>query len=320
MARTKPELHGVLVVDKPSGMTSHDVVARVRRAAGQREVGHAGTLDPMASGVLVVLLGEATKLTPWVTADDKRYACTLQLGVETASGDADGEETARAPVPESLRRELAAWSAADSATTLDPMLDAAVAAERARTSQVPPAVSAIHVDGERAYARVRRGETVELDARAVEVREVGITGVDAEQGRLSCTLHASKGYYVRAFARDLATSLGTFAHLVELRRLASGSFTLADALPFASLDRDAIARALVPCEVAAARVMPVLALTAELTLAARQGKRFPWPADPIADGPHAWLDEGGKLVAVGEAHEGLARVTRGFFAAPAQSD
>jgi tRNA pseudouridine55 synthase len=320
MARAKPDLHGVLVVDKPSGMTSHDVVARVRRVAGQREVGHAGTLDPMASGVLVVLLGEATKLTPWVTADDKRYACTLQLGVETASGDADGEVTARAPIPDSLRRDLEAWSADDPETTLGPGLAAAIATERERTAQVPPAVSAIHVDGERAYARVRRGETIELDARAVEVREVAITGTDADHERLLCTLHASKGYYVRAFGRDLAASLGTVAHLVALRRLASGSFALADALPFASLERDAIARALVPCEVAATRVMPALSLTRELTLAARQGKRFPWPAEPVVEAPHAWLDEGGKLVAVGEPREGLARVIRGFFAAPAQSD
>ncbi len=214
---------------------------------------------------------------------------------------------------------LAAWSAADSATTLGPGLAAAVAEERARTAQVPPAVSAIHVDGERAYARVRRGETVALEARAVEVREVAVTGTDADHDRLSCTLHASKGYYVRAFARDLAASLGTVAHLVELRRLASGTFTLADALPFASLDRDAIARALVPCEQAAARVLPVLRLTPELTLAARQGKRFPWPAEPVVEAPHAWLDERGALVAVGEPREGNARVIRGFFAAPAQS-
>jgi tRNA pseudouridine55 synthase len=319
MARAKPELHGVLVVDKPSGMTSHDVVARVRRVAGQREVGHAGTLDPMASGVLVVLLGEATKLTPWVTADDKRYACTLQLGVETASGDADGEEVARAPVPEALRRELAAWHVGDDAQTASPAIAQAIAAERERKTQVPPAVSAIHVDGERAYARARRGETVELEPRPVEVRAVEVSGTDAERATLSCTLHASKGYYVRAFARDLAAWLGTLAHLVDLRRLASGTFTLADALPFPALEREAIAAALVPCEAAAARVLPVLRLTTELTVAARQGKRFAWPADPIAEGPHAWLDEGGKLVAVGEPREGLARVVRGFFAAPAQS-
>jgi tRNA pseudouridine55 synthase len=319
MARAKPELHGVLVVDKPQGMTSHDVVARVRRAAGQREVGHAGTLDPMASGVLVVLLGEATKLTPWVTADDKRYACTLQLGVETTSGDADGETTAGSPVPEALRAELDAVGVGETGAELGPALAQAVLTERTRTAQVPPAISAIHVDGERAYARVRRGETVELEARAVEVRELTVTGAEAEAARLACTLHVSKGYYVRAFARDLAASLGSVAHLVALRRLASGSFSLADALPLAALDRDAIAHALVPCEVAASRVLPVLRLTPELTLAARRGQRFPWPEAAVGTGPHAWLDADGKLIAVGEARAGLACVVRGFFAVPAQS-
>ncbi len=314
MAAAKSELHGVLVVDKPAGMTSHDVVARVRRAAGQKSVGHAGTLDPMASGVLVVLLGEATKLTPWVTADDKAYACTLQLGVETASGDADGAVTREKPLDDALVHGLARAAAG----AVFPELEHALAAERARTEQVPPSVSAIHVNGERAYERVRRGEEVVLEPRPVAVRALEAESVDAHGGRITCTLHVSKGYYVRAFARDFAASLDTLAHLTALRRLRSGSFHLEDALALEALTREAISGALVPCEAAAVRVLPALRLDAENVIRARQGKRFPWPAE-LGVGPHAWLDDAGMLVAVGEAREGLACVTRGFFAAPPQS-
>lgn len=314
MSSAKSELHGVLVVDKPAGMTSHDVVARVRRAAGQKSVGHAGTLDPMASGVLVVLLGEATKLTPWVTADDKAYACTLQLGVETTSGDADGDVVQEEALCESLVAGLAAVAAGAPFARLSE----AVETERARSLQVPPAVSAIHVNGERAYERVRRGEEVVLEARPVAVRSLEVLSVDSGAARVSCMLHVSKGYYVRAFARDLAASLGTKAHLTELRRLDSGSFTLGDALPLAALTREAIAAALVPCEAAALRVLPALNLGPEDVVRARQGKRFPWP-EGLGAGPHAWLDPAGMLVAVGEAREGLACVTRGFFAPAPQS-
>lgn len=314
MTQERRELHGVLVVDKPAGMTSHDVVARVRRAAGQKSVGHAGTLDPMASGVLVVLLGEATKLTPWVTADDKSYTCTLQLGVETTSGDADGDVTASNALSPAL------LSALERAATGDEVLELerALTCERARTAQVPPSVSAIHVNGERAYERVRRGEEVVLEPRDVAVRSLEATGFDAEHGRITCTLHVSKGYYVRAFARDLAVSLGTVAHLTALRRLASGAFPIDDAVALANLTRERIEAQLLPCEVAAIRVLPALRLAAEDVVRARQGKRFPWPEE-LPTGPHAWLDGAGMLVAVGEAREGLACVTRGFFASPPQS-
>lgn len=314
MANSRHELHGVLVVDKPRGLSSHDVVARVRRAAGQKSVGHAGTLDPMASGVLVVLLGEATKLTPWVTADDKAYACTVQLGVATESGDADGTECARAPLDEAIRSGLAVAAEGQPFAALE----LALAVERERLEQVPPSISAIHVDGERAYDRVRRGEEVVLPPRPVAVRALSTTSVDAASETITCTLHVSKGYYVRAFARDLAASLGTVAHLTMLRRLASGAFLLEDAIPLEELSREAIEARLLPCEVAASRVLPAMHLSTEDVVRARQGKRFPWPSE-LAHGAHAWLDEAGKLVAVGESREGLACVIRGFFAVAPQS-
>jgi tRNA pseudouridine55 synthase len=308
MPRAHPTLHGVLVVDKAPAMTSHDVVGRVRRLVGQREVGHAGTLDPMATGALVVLLGEATKLTPWLTADEKRYACTMVLGTATSSGDTDGETLETRALESALLAELEAFGAAET-----PRLRDAAHVERDRTTQVPPAISAVHVDGERAYARVRRGEAVVLEPRPVRVRDLTITETTRERQTVSCILHVSKGYYVRAFARDFAATLGTVAHLTALRRLASGPFTLERSVPLADLTRDALEAALIPCEEAAARTLPKLALSAEEVAMARKGQRFPWPREN-ASGPYAWLSPNERLVAVGEAREGLACVIRGFFA------
>jgi tRNA pseudouridine55 synthase len=272
-------VHGVLVVDKPRGVTSHDVVMQVRRSRGTREVGHAGTLDPMATGVLVVLVGEGTKLAPYLTASDKEYEATLSLGMETDSLDADGREVKRVAVPEDWRDHLAA----------------ALLGERSRTSQVPPAISAVHVEGERAYARARRGETVTLEPRDVEVRSIELIG------ELRLRLVVSKGYYVRSLARDLALRLGTVGHLAELRRTRSGPFTLAHAGP------------LIPVAAAAALALPVVTLTALGREHAKVGK--PVALTELSSAPRgaqAWLDEAGELVAIGEIDEGVGRVRRGF--------
>jgi tRNA pseudouridine55 synthase len=158
---------GVLVVDKPRGPTSHEVVVRVRRALGVREVGHAGTLDPMATGVLVVAVGEATKLVPWLTAQDKTYEATIALGVETDTLDADGGEVRRVPAGDELRAALAS---SPSRLALAPILCAALSAERSRVSQVPPTFSALRQGGERAYTRARRGDHTALPPRQVNVR------------------------------------------------------------------------------------------------------------------------------------------------------
>ncbi len=315
MATSKPEVHGVLVVDKPVGITSHDVVSRVRRIVGQKSVGHAGTLDPMASGVLVVLLGEATKLTPWLTSDAKVYTCTLQLGVETSSGDADGSVVREAPLESALSDALRTFAQESNG---GPIAGAA-SVERARTSQVPPAISAIHVNGERAYERVRRGEEVVLEARPVAMHELRIESVSADDRTITCMLHASKGYYVRAFARDFASTLGTFAHLTMLRRMRSGSFLIDDAVTLEGLTREQATRALCSCEASVARAIPTFTLTEEQTLWARQGKRFAWPST-AGEGPHGWLDAAGALVAVGESREGLACVIRGFCPTTPQVD
>lgn len=282
---------GVLVIDKPRGMTSHDVVSRVRRARKTREVGHAGTLDPMATGVLVVLVGEATKLAPYLTADDKEYEAEIALGVETDSLDADGNETRRAPVPEKWADRLAS----------------ATLAERARTSQVPPSVSAVHVDGARAHERVRRGEEVVLAPRDVSVRAIDV--LDVGKASLRVKLLVSKGYYVRAFARDLAERLGTVAHLVALRRVRSGVFSL----DRASRVEDAEAAPLVSVADAAKAALASVVLTAEGEARARVGKVVgASERSPAIDGVQAWLSESGALVAIAEAAGDVGKVRRGF--------
>ncbi|MBX3231614.1 MAG: tRNA pseudouridine(55) synthase TruB [Labilithrix sp.] len=288
------EPHGVLVVDKPRGPTSHDVVARVRKALKTRAVGHAGTLDPMATGVLVVAVGEGTKLVPWLTADDKTYAATIHLGTTTHSLDADGDVTASAPVPDDLARRL----------------PAALEAERARKEQVPPAVSAIRIGGERAHALARAGKLGEaaLPPRPVEVRSLTlerIAGADVD-----VVVEVMKGYYVRSLARDLAAALGTVGHLTALRRIRSGAFTIEHAI---ALD-DVGPEALIPLDRAAAIALPVTVLDDDGVRAVSYGQRVA-PAqmrDPHR-APSAWLDQSAHLVAVGECLEdGTGRVLRGF--------
>lgn len=299
---------GVVVVDKPGGMTSHDVVARARRLLGTRRVGHAGTLDPMATGVLVILVGEATKLGPYLTAHHKRYEARVAFGLGTDTLDREGTPTARAEVPAFLVDEIAG--------SARPRLGEAIAAEIARTAQIPPVFSAIHVDGKRAYDRARAGEVVELAARPVEVRSIAIVGAAiAPAPSVDLAIEVSPGYYVRSLARDLGERLGVPAHLAELRRTASGPFTVTDARPLAA---EALREGLLPLEEAARRALPTGRLTEEGTLRARRGQRLSdtdFVELPPADGePAAWLDPRGRLVAVGT--RAVATEAEGTPAAP----
>lgn len=280
--------HGVLVVDKPPGMTSHDVVARARRALRTRAVGHAGTLDPAATGVLVVAVGEATKLVPWLTAADKSYTATIRLGLATDSLDADGAIVA-SETPPTLDRE-----------TVQRAADAFLGPHR----QQAPAVSAIKVDGVRLHARARRGEVVEPPFRDVELLSVAVDAVDGADVRLS--LRCGKGFYVRSFARDLAARLGTLGHLTALRRTASGRFELADACRLEDVARER----LLPLVEATARVLPTLEIDSERATDARCGRRLRGlPAGELA------ILESGSLVAIvrpDPAEPGVHRVARGF--------
>lgn len=307
------EVHGVLVVDKPRGPTSHDVVARMRRALGTRRVGHAGTLDPMASGVLVVLAGEATKLAPYLTAEDKRYVARVALGTGTDTLDAEGQVSETQPIPGWLREEIAALEGDPAGLERAPRIAAALAAERERRAQVPPAHSAIKVGGQRSYALARAGQEVDLAARPVEVRALGLRAAAWSAGapEIEVELLVSKGYYVRSLGRDLGAHLGLPAHLTALRRTASGAFTIdrAARLTEERASGEALLRALIPLEQAAALGLPTARLTEEGAQRARQGKPmrladFTEPPPVVAgesEAAAAWLGPDGQLVAVGRA-------------------
>jgi tRNA pseudouridine55 synthase len=294
----------------PSGVLTFDKLRT-------RAVGHAGTLDPMATGVLVVLVGEATKLAPWLTAHDKTYEATVAFGVETDTLDADGREVRREALSVELRTAL---SQSDIAGPIAPIFERALGLERQRASQVPPAYSAIHTEGERAYAMARRGATPVLAARAVRVSRLDLVARGEDPATCSVLLEASKGYYVRSLARDLAAALGTVGHLTHLRRLTSGPFGLDSALAI-DASADAMRSGLEPVASAAARALPVARLTTSGVVEARQGRRVhPTAIVAPSSGPCAWLDDRGELVAIGELDEDQGgRVVRGFAATSPES-
>lgn len=217
---------GFLVLDKPAGLTSHHCVSRVRRAYGLKRVGHGGTLDPAVTGVLPLALGPATRLLPYLSGD-KTYRGVVQLGVTTTTDDLEGDVLQRSDLPDAA---------------LEPdALEAALEAFRGPIQQVPPQVSAVHVDGVRAYARARRGETMALAARPVIIHHLTLLAVDPAQGQLQLEVHCSAGTYIRALARDLGAALGTGGALASLRRTAALGFDLDDAVPWEALDPQALA-------------------------------------------------------------------------------
>lgn len=298
--------HGIWVVDKPSGPTSHDIVAQARRYLGTRRVGHAGTLDPLATGVLVLLLGEATKLSDVATREDKTYRAEVSFGRSTSSHDADGDtvdERALAP----------GWLNAET-------LEAALEIERRRARQEPPAVSAIKVGGQRAYRLARSGAAPALEPRAVEVRSIRLLRHErSPEGRdtAELELNVSKGYYVRALARDLGAALGVPAHLSSLRRLWSGRFGVEEACAWPPRSEPVV----IALRDALPRLLPTRHLTALGVERARQGKALsaddfrarPELSDEAA-GIVAWTDAAGNPVALGRREGDIYRVQRGFTA------
>jgi len=212
--------YGLLIVDKPIGPTSHDVVDRVRKLCGLRRVGHTGTLDPLASGVLVLCLGRATRLAEYLTGHGKRYLAGVRLGIETDTYDAGGEITERRPV-ESDRTSI----------------EAALARFRGRILQRPPAYSAIRHLGRRAHRLAREGRTVELEPRPVEFSRLELKQCDPPD--LVLDIQCSSGTYIRSLAHDLGALLGCGAHLSSLRRTACGPFDEAQAVPLEALEQDA---------------------------------------------------------------------------------
>jgi len=278
---------GLVVVDKPGGLTSHDVVGRVRRLAGTRKVGHAGTLDPMATGVLVLGVNRATRLLGHLMLTEKAYDATIRLGVTTTTDDAEGEVLATVAV-ESL----------DEAS-----IRGALAGFVGEIDQVPTAVSAIKVDGKRAYQRVRDGEQVDLKARRVTVHELTVREVNGRDVRIS--VRCSSGTYIRAIARDLGAALGVGGHLTELRRTAVGQFDLGVAR---TLDELADDPALVPIAEAARRTFPVV----DLDEAQARDVRFGRALGLSLPGVTAVFAPDGEFLALYEPRDQVARAVAVF--------
>lgn len=265
--RVPTGLSGVLVVDKPAGVTSHDVVTVVRRATGERRVGHAGTLDPMATGLLVVLLGPATRLAQYLTAEDKAYEATVTFGSETDSADADGEVIATAPVPALL--------------TEGGFAQDAVASLVGRHLQIPPGHSAIKIEGRKAYELARKGEVVELEPREIEILAAELVTIHPGPPLAwRIFLEVSKGTYVRSVARDLGRSLGTVAHLTALRRTRSGMLEIAEAHTLSDVEDAARGGRLerLVADPAQALGLPCVMLTEEQAADVANGKRLEAPA------------------------------------------
>ena len=304
--RSGRSLHGVLPVDKPVGPTSFFVVGRLKARTGAAKTGHAGTLDPMASGLLLVCFGEATKAVPWLMDAPKSYLATLRLGVVTDTDDAEGEILRERPVEEPsearVREELGRF--------------------RGTIPQVPPLYSALKRGGERLYEKARRGERIELAPRPVVVHEIGLESIGRSE--LTLRVRCGKGFYVRALARDLGEALGCGAHLSALRRTESARFCVRDAV---ALDRllepdESWRERLVPPSRALGH-LPALSLSAEETTRISHGHALtssePWSSplgDLATDEPARLLDPEGRLLAIGQARsEGdgwTLRVLRGF--------
>lgn len=276
---------GILLVDKPGGLTSHDVVGRTRRAFGTRKVGHAGTLDPMATGLLVIGIEGATRLLTYIVGADKTYEATIRLGAVTSTDDAEGEILHRA--------DESALAAIEEAA-----IDAGVAALTGAISQVPSAVSAIKVDGRRAYDRVRAGEEVVLPPRDVVVSRFDVVARrrDDHAIDLDVVVDCSSGTYIRSLARDLGAALGVGGHLTALRRTRVGPFDVRDAVTIDALEG---APVLTPAA-AAGRVLSVLPVTADEARDLRHGKRLAGQAARL-DGPlAAAIEDDGTLVGIVE--------------------
>jgi tRNA pseudouridine55 synthase len=303
MSPKKPDADvppSLLLVDKPAGMTSHDVVARARRVLSVRKVGHAGTLDPMATGLLVLGVGAATRLLGYLSGSDKTYEATVRLGQATVTDDREGEVTATT----------------SAAGITDDAVRTALAAQVGALQQVPSSVSAVKVDGKRSYDRVRAGEQFELAARSVTVHRIDVHGITRPTPDLvdvDVTVSCSTGTYIRAIARDVGAALGVGGHLTALRRTSSGPFDTGQARPVeeagGALAADGSGPGVVGLPDAARAVFPTRELTADEAVALGHGQRVPATGTP---GLHAAVAPDGRLVALVEDAGQGARVAVGF--------
>lgn len=288
---------GVLPVDKPVGPTSHDIVARARRALGTHRVGHTGTLDPFASGLLLLVVDAATRLSPYLTGMDKRYRAEVRLGVGTDSHDLDG----------AVVSESNAWREVDRGA-----VETALAGFRGALSQRPPVYSAKKVGGESAHRRARRGEVVELAPVAVTVHSLEL--VRFELPLVELDIHCSSGTYVRAFARDLGEALGMGAHLTALRRTAVGSFSVDDAVTIDRLDEDAPASWITPDEALRRAGLPGVEVDADDVRRLVHGQAV--TAGPTHDAEAVAVRDADGLVAIARSSAGRLHPRKVFRAVP----
>ncbi|MBW0114604.1 tRNA pseudouridine(55) synthase TruB [Pseudonocardia abyssalis] len=279
-----PPPSGLVVVDKPGGLTSHDVVGRLRRILRTRKVGHAGTLDPMATGVLVCGIGRGTKLLGHLALDTKAYTATIRLGAATGTDDAEGETI----------------STADASGVTDAAVAAGIAALTGDIQQVPSSVSAIKVDGQRAYARVRAGEEVVLAARPVTVSS--FTLLERRGDDLDVAVGCTSGTYVRALARDLGAGLGVGGHLTALRRTRVGPFDLGHARTLEQLEADPTLS--LPLDDAVAVAFPRRDLAASAAQDVRHGRPLPLSG---LEGVHGVFAPGGRALALMADRGDMAR-------------
>ena len=277
-------IDGLIVVDKPAGWTSHDVVAKLRGATQQRRIGHAGTLDPDATGVLLVGLGRVTRLMRFLQETTKEYQGVVAFGVATNTLDAAGVEFARREMPD---LDLTA-------------VEAALPAFRGEIMQVPPMVSALKVDGKRLHQLAREGKEVERAPRSVRIDRFDVESfTPGPLPQATVLVECSSGTYIRSLAADLGTALGGYAHLASLCRRRVGAFTLEDAQPLDVLVADPVPYVLSPA--IALRGMETVTVDAERQAAIANGKMFDESTmTVVGDGPYAMLDEAGELLAVYE--------------------
>ena len=297
---TSSGLDGILLIDKEGGWTSHDVVAKVRGITRQRKAGHTGTLDPMATGLVVVCLGQATRLVEYMTAHDKRYTGVIQLGAQTDTDDAEGSVVASAPVPAVTQSDLVSLQNRFTG----------------RLSQMPPAYSALNVHGQRAYAVARSGGTPDLHARAVIVHGLSLEILD--ETRVRVDVHCGPGTYIRSLARDIGAALGCGGHLGALRRLAVGSMDVRAALTIGQLatiaQADELADAIIPMDEGILDV-PAAILGVERAMLLRKGQRL--VAEPFTPAPVSRVyDSTGNLIAISAVDdEGVIRPSKVFATA-----
>lgn len=289
-------MEGILNIDKPSGMTSHDVVSRVRRLTGTRRVGHAGTLDPLATGVLVVCVGQATRLVEYVVGRPKTYETTVRLGQTTNTYDADGKIERTRPV-----------------AVTDDQLQVALAPFRGVIEQVPPMYSAIKRNGQPLYKLARQGVTVERAARVVTIYDLQLLGRDGDD--VTLRINCSTGTYVRSLAHDLGEALGCGGHVTALRRTRVGLFSAESSIPLGQLSAENVADNLQPLERAVSHLQRVV-LNPTQAEAVSHGKLVARPADMTDDEFVYAVDNAGRLIGIMQLQDNQLRPHKVLYQPP----